>query len=339
MERRRLNHNSIRGGQYFLSEPKLKFVHSGCAILDRVLGGGFPLGRIVNIVGDKSTGKSLLAIEAMSNFAIQYPKGRIRYNESEAAFLPEYAAALGLPIDRVEFVREEKETDTVENFYEDLDGFLKKLKGNSGIYILDSLDALSDEAEMGREFGQDTYGTGKAKQMSGLFRRITRRIETSKVCLIIISQTRDRISGGFGKTYTRSGGRALDFYSSLVIYLAHLGEISRTVGGIKRTIGVRVKAKCTKNKVSLPFRSCTFPIIFSYGIEDVTAGLEWLHEHKRLGDVGMTIKEYQTMVKSTLFLKLPDQEHKELRDKVAAAVRTGWKEVETSFLPLRGKYG
>jgi recombination protein RecA len=328
---------------YFSSaDSSIKFVHSGCTVLDCVLGGGWPLGRVVNVVGDRSAGKTLLAIELMVNFAHQYSEGKIRYRESEAAFSLEYAGALGLPLDRVEFTRNEQdgsEVDTVERFYHDLEKFLKRLNGQPGLYVLDSLDAISDEAEMGRAFGEATFGATKAKQMSELFRRMTGRVEASKVCLMIISQTRDRISGTFGRTYTRSGGRALDFYASIVVYLAHIKELTRTVNSIKRPIGVEVKAKATKNKIGLPFRSCTFPIIFGYGISDIVADLDWLLEHRRLDEVELTEKEFKSIRQKALHTTLPVAEERALRKKMARAVKDGWIEVETTFLPKHAKYG
>jgi hypothetical protein len=174
--------------------------------------------------------------------------------------------------------------------------------------------------------------------MSQLFRRITGRVESSKVCFMVISQTRDRISAtAFGKKYTRSGGRALDFYASVVLYLAHVGEITRTVAGVKRPVGVRIKAKCTKNKVGLPFRSCEFPIIFAFGIEDIAAGLDWLEENKQLALLGVTQKEAKAIRSKALQVSLGD-DYKKWKAKVNKAVRQGWLDVETSFLPKRGKY-
>lgn len=340
MTRRRLS-KPDDGGRYFFAsnDSQLQFVHTGSTVLDMVLGGGWPLGRIVNIIGDNSSGKTLIAIEAMANFALQYPQGKIRYREPEAAFLPEYAGALGLPLDRVELTRDDDSgPDTVEKFYNDLDKFLKKLKGNPGMYVLDSLDAVSDEAELNRGFGEASYGTGKAKDMSQMFRLMTSRIEDSRVCLLIISQTRDRIGVTFGRKYTRSGGKALDFYASIIVYLAHIKEISRTVESVKRPVGVQVKAKCTKNKVGLPFRSCEFPIIFGYGIEDISAGLDWLYEHKRLHLIDLTEKAYKDLKKIALRTGFSDSERTDIRSNVSTAVKKGWLEVEKSFLPKRGKY-
>src|SRR5487761_2481019 len=149
---------------YFASgtEKNLKFVSTGCALLDEVLGGGYVLGRVVNLVGDKSTGKTLLAIEASANFLKRYPKGIVRYAEAEAAFDNDYAAALGLPVERVEFA---DTIFTVEDFFEALEKMLDALKDNPCLYILDSLDALSDRAELERDIDAGTYGGNKPKQI------------------------------------------------------------------------------------------------------------------------------------------------------------------------------
>lgn len=340
--KRRRKRLGDEGGKYFaVPSRQLQFIHTGATPLDCVVGGGWPLGRVVNIVGDKSTGKTLLAIEAMANFAKTYPKGVIRYREAEAAFLPEYAGALGLPLDHVQFARYEDDTgeaDTVEKFYEDLITFLDRLDDRPGLYILDSLDALSDEAEIGREFDAGSYGTGKARQMSKLFRQVTSRVEKSKVCLTVISQTRQKINATFGRQYSRSGGNALDFYASIILYLAHLKQIKRTVRGVKRPVGVFIRAKCAKNKIALPFRECDFPIIFAYGIEDVCAGLDWLRKNRCLSLVDFTTKEVKTLRKKALRVDLDPDELEEYRRIVSRAVRKGWRELEQSFLPKQRKY-
>lgn len=324
------------GGAYFTSpSSSLDFIHSGAAVLDCVIGGGWPLGRICNIVGDKSTGKTLLAIEALTNFSNTYPKARARYVETEAAFIPEYAHALGLPTDRVDFP---EGVDTVEELFDDIVDAIVKSKGKPFLYVLDSLDALTDEAEKKRDIREGTYGASKPKQMSQLFRRLTSRVEKSNVCVIIVSQVRDNIGVTFGRKYSRSGGRALDFYASIVLHLAHLGEIKRTIKGVKRTVGVNIRAKCTKNKIGLPFRECEFPILFSYGIEDVVANLDWLKANKKADALGISKKEFEKLRKRVMSGKLEDSEYREVQEVLSDALATAWREVETSFLPKRRKY-
>ena len=130
-----VKHNG--GGRYFTPPPPLQFISSGCRLLDCVLGGGWPLSRISNIIGDKSTGKTLLAIEATNSFMRQFPQAMPKYRESEAAFDQSYAASIGMPVDKIDFGLD-RSVNTIEDFYKDLEEYLKELDGQPGLYILDS---------------------------------------------------------------------------------------------------------------------------------------------------------------------------------------------------------
>ena len=142
--------------------------------------------------------------------------------------------------------------------------------GVPGLYILDSLDALSDEEEMKRDFNKGSYGTQKAKNMSKAFRMITRRAARANVAIIIISQTRDKISDMGLPGKTKGGGKAVDFYASVILWLSHVQTESRTRAGIKRAYAIRVKVRCSKNKISLAHREeAEFIITFGRGIDDV----------------------------------------------------------------------
>lgn len=323
--------------KYFRANKGLKFFSTGGELLDQALGGGYPLGRIVNIVGDKSTGKTLLAIEACANFAMQFPRGMIRYKEAEAAFDKNYAALLGLPVNRVEL---EEEFDTVEELEKDLKDYCTRVskKKVPGLYILDSLDALSDKAEQKRNIEDGTYGASKAKLMSELFRRNKRTLQKSKVTVIIISQVRDKLNAAaFGRKWTRSGGRALDFYASQVIYLAEIKKLQKTSRGIKRSYGVVIRAKVMKNKVGIPFREADFTLIFGYGIDDIQTNLDWLKATKSLKAVGL--KETAQLGREVKRIKaLPRRDRNVEVEKLREAVRTVWREVEIDFLPSERKY-
>src|SRR5215469_16474993 len=126
---------------YLLRQKPDRFISSGCAVLDCVLGGGWALGRFANVVGDKSTAKTALATEALINFIRQYPKGAAAYREIEAAFDREYAEYMGLPIKKIDFGDDDKPIVTVEAFARDLDLFLnQRVKDKQpGLYVLDSL--------------------------------------------------------------------------------------------------------------------------------------------------------------------------------------------------------
>lgn len=309
---------------------------TGCGLLDCVLGGGYGLGRITNIVGDKSTGKTLLAIEAMVQFLRNFKTGLAAYCETEAAFDDAYAASLGLPIKKV--LR--PECSTVEDLFEDMQTFINKCKEQDvpGLYIVDSLDALSDKAEQDRKITDSTYGASKPKQLGQLFRRLVKPLEQTKVLVIIISQVRDAIGVTFGNKHTRSGGRALDFYASQIIWLAHIGQMHRTVNKIKRAVGVHIKAKTSKNKLGLPFRECQFDILFNYGIDDIAAGLAFLKDSGKLEELGIGATDKAIAGFRKTFMDADHADQKEMRDELNRVVQEAWDEIEQSFAPVKGKY-
>lgn len=223
------------GGGLYFGTPKsdVSFIPSGCKMLDLALGGGWARRRIANIVGDSSTGKTLLAIEASANFVMVEPKAKIRYREAEEAFDNNYAAALGFPLEKVDFG---DPIETIEDFFEDLQKVAEAAKGPE-LYVVDSLDALSDRAEMDRNIDQGSYGSQKAKKLSELFRRSTSLISGKDITLMIISQVRDNIGAmPFQKKHVRSGGKALNFYSSQVAWLTQIKRIDRTVSKDRKSV-------------------------------------------------------------------------------------------------------
>jgi recombination protein RecA len=322
------------GGNYFTNPKlKLKFISTGCAVFNHALGGGWAENRISNIVGDKSTGKTLLCIEAAANFHIKHPKGRILYRESESAFDQAYAAALGFPMSAVEFGEEPLET--IEDFFEELDDLTKRKHREPVLYICDSLDALSDREELKRDIDAGSYGTQKAKTLSRLFRQLVRALARSNVTVIIVSQIRDKLNAAaFGKKWARSGGHAMDFYASHVVYLAQTGMINKVVSNLRRPVGVMIKAKVDKNKVSLPYREADFPLLFGYGIDDMAASLMWLKQIKEL----KKLRYPANMSDKEIRIEARRAEPDDVRE-VQEYVTKRWYELERSFVPVRRKYG
>lgn len=331
------------GGLYF-HNPKenIEFFSSGCTLLDCAIGGGWPLGRISNVVGDKSTGKTLLAIEAMTNFARKYPTGEILYIEAESAFESDYAEALGLPIKRVKI---EDDIDTVEGLFErtgefvgvDLEGgdeeekkSKKKvqLRTTPGLLIVDSLDALSDSAEMSRAIDKGSFGAAKAKMLSQYFRRLVRPLGRTKTHVMIVSQVRDAIGVTFGDKMTRSGGKALDFYASQALWLALLKTNNITRSGVTRAVSLHIRARCKKNKVGIPLREAEFDIRFGYGIEDIEANLEFL---KKIG-------QEKLAPAAEAFKKVRGAELTTMRRALETVVVREWYEFEKNFVAPTGKY-
>ncbi len=324
---------------YFTSaKDNLSFVSTGCAVLDCALGGGLALGRTANVVGDKSTAKTGTATEVMINFAQTFSNGKIAYRETEAAWDDGYAEAMGLPMDRVDFGDRDNPIITVEDFYNDFDAFCDaRIKdGNPGCYVLDSFDALSDEAEMARDIEKGSFGAAKAKKSSEMFRKITRKQEKANVLLLIVSQVRDNIGAMFGEKHKRSGGKALDFYASQVFWLAHLGILTRTIKKVKRPYGIEIRAKVKKNKVALPFREAEFTFEFGFGINDLLASVTWLNSVDRLDafDLKKTeLKDYCAEINS-----MGTEEYAEELARAAKAVKEVWAEVEEMHMPKKRKY-
>lgn len=303
------------GGLYFTSEKSnLRFIPSGSTLLDLVLGGGWARGRMSNVVGDKSTGKTLLAIEATAQSLKMYPGEEVDYKECESAFDEEYATqGLGVDMSRVNL--DPKIGWTVEDFMKDVDEMLARKKPPA-LYIVDSLDALSDDAEKVRKIGEETYGMQKAKLLHQFFRERGSLLNAAGVHLMIISQVKDNINAGkFGKKHTRSGGKSLDFWASQIIWLAFMGEIQKEYLKQKRTVGVKIRAKNEKNKVGLPYRDCDFEITFGFGIEDVKSCRAFLKDTG--ADVPAGIDDAA----------------------LRALVRQQWMKIEEHFLPTERKYG
>lgn len=322
-------------------ESELEFISSGCSVVDEALGGGVALGRTINIIGDRSAGKTLLAMEITANFHLQCPDGKSRYGESEAAFDKPYASALGMPVNKIEFNDPKNgPMRTVEDLYDDMVRFMDENPKVPKLYIIDSLDALGDDAEMEREFDKDDMGGKKPKLIGQLFRRLIERMEDERMAFVVVSQIRENMNAkAFQEKYKRSGGKALDFYATHIIWLTEIGKIKRDVAKITRIVGVDVKLRVRKNKVGLPFREVDYPVLFGYGIDDMTASASWLVENHReamLAPLGMSKAGYPT-----LLAKIRNEggdEAREMRLALSKIVRREWAIVETSFLPKSRKY-
>jgi len=332
-----------RANSYFVSEKtNLQFVSSGCTVLDCSIGGGYVLGRMVNLVGDKSTAKTGLSTEALINFKMAYPQGYAAYRETEGAYDVDYAAAMGLPVDEVDFGNQEEPIDTVEKFEKDFRAFIDKCMSDNvpGIYVLDSFDSLSDEAEMKADISDGSYNMVKQKKIGIMFRKLNKRIEKSKVLLIIVSQVRENINAMFGEKYRRSGGKALDFYASQIIWLAPTGTLKKTVKKVERPYGISIKSKCKKNKVSVPFREAEFDFLFGYGVDDIGASINWLYNVGRLkdADIGSANSKGDCKKLAESIRNMDGKERRRLVKRLNATVKQVWREIETGFLPPRGKY-
>src|SRR4030042_3586815 len=206
-----------------LVDRELKYISSGSTNLNLALTNslenGYPVGKIINIVGDKQIGKSLLCLEAMMYiYHVLRKKYDVKmiYNDAESAINLENAKQIGVPTDAIEW----RQSPTVEHWYEDVN---KEIKSSDNydlvIYIMDSLDGLSTEEELEQEFNQKSYNMIKQKKLGELFRRLTQKINKKNMLLVIVTQIRDAIEVTFGETKRRSGGKGLDFFASEIVWI------------------------------------------------------------------------------------------------------------------------
>lgn len=313
-----------------------RFVTSGSYMLDLALGGGWGTGRVVNVVGDRSSGKTLLAIEAGINFA-QYSKAsNVRYLEAEHAFDLAYARHLGMP-KGVRFDSDNKLV-TIQAFEQDFKLFLTDTpKPDPTLYVVDSLDSLSSDEERERDIGDATYGTERAKMMSNFFRARNADAEEANCTLFVLSQLRDKINVRFGETQTRSGGKAMDYYASQIVWLAEIGKIKREYKHVEIIQGIRTRVRVKKNKLGLPFREATLNIIFGYGIDDEKSMLAWLTEHKAESLLPCTPKQAGLDIDDAR-----DHQDREALRQIANMLRSAvtgrWEEAEAALAPKMRKY-
>ncbi len=319
-------------GSYFIESSEYNFIPSGCTLLDCILGGGYPMGRMSNIIGDSSVGKTGLSVEVMANFRKKFPDGLIWYQDAEASFDVDYAIVIGLPNDERTFV-----IDDVRGINKTYELMLEAVKmateaNVAGLYVIDTLDGLVPEGEDG-ELSAGYDAAQRAKLINSMITNITGKVEESNLHLMIVSQIRDNI-GGYGPKHTVSGGNALRFYASQRIWLTQKKKLERTIRKIEKVYGIMVNAECKKNKIGLPFRDCNFPVIFNYGIDDIYACLDWLKGvNGGLEEIGIEAKDIKDYSE-----KITVGRDEEAQKKVRETTIRIWNEIEQDFLPKIGKY-
>ncbi|MDE3170924.1 MAG: recombinase RecA [Acidobacteriota bacterium] len=285
-------------------------IPTGSISLDAALGvGGFPRGRVIEVYGPESGGKTTLTLHVIAE--AQKLGGQAAFIDAEHALDPVYARKLGVDVDNLLV----SQPDNGEQALEIAEALIRS--NAVDVVVVDSVAALVPKAELEGEMGEPQMGL-QARLMSQALRKLTAIVSKSKTCLIFINQIREKIGVMFGNPETTTGGRALKFYSSIRVDIRRVQSIKEG----DRVVGSRTRGKVVKNKVAAPFREAEFDIIYGEGVSKegdlldlgVTRGVleksgTWLsYKGERLG---------QGRENARVFLK----EHTDIRDKIEHELR------------------
>ena len=295
----------------------VQVIPSGSIALDHALGiGGYPRGRIVEIYGPESSGKTTLAIHAIAQ--AQKAGGIAAMIDAEHAFDRTYAKALGVNLETLLI----SQPDNGEQALEIADNLIRS--GAIDIVVIDSVAALTPKAEIEGEMGDNKVGL-QARLMSQALRKLTANIAKTNTCCIFINQLREKIGIMFGNPETTTGGNALKFYASVRIDVRRTTQLKDG----DEALGNRTKVKVVKNKMAPPFKKAEFDIVFGEGISRVGEIIDLGVEYGVIGKSGSWFSyNDQKLAQGREAVKQLLKDNPELSDEIEAKLREALKNVK-----------
>ncbi len=293
-------------------KTEIEVIPSGCLTLDLALGiGGFPRGRIIEIYGPESSGKTTVALHAIAE--AQKAGGVAAFIDAEHALDPVYAKKLGVNLDDL-YV---SQPDTGEQALDITDALVRSSAVD--MIVIDSVAALTPKAEIEGDMGDSHVGL-QARLMSQALRKLTAIVNKSKTCVIFINQLREKVGVMFGNPETTPGGKALKFYASIRLDIRRMDTLKDADGAM----GNRTKAKVVKNKLAPPFRQAEFDIVFGEGISQEGCIIDMGVQYDIIGKSGSFfsyngVKVAQGREKLRLYLKENPEVRTEIEQKIRLA--------------------
>ena len=298
------------------SKIDVELFSSGSLALDLALGGGYPKGRIIEIYGPESSGKTTLALHAIAE--IQKQGGQAAFIDAEHALDPAYARKIGVDTGNLLI----SQPDNGEQALEICETLVRS--GAVDLIVVDSVAALVPQAEIDGDMGDAQMGL-QARLMSQAMRKLTGVISKTKATVIFINQIRMKIGVLFGNPETTTGGNALKFYASVRVDIRRIGQIKNG----DNIAGNRTKIKVVKNKIAAPFRTAEFDIMYNEGISKTGDILDLGVQYGIIDKAGAFFKyNGETIGQGREAVKTLFKEKPELADEIEAKVREAAKSTE-----------